>query len=422
MTFQEDRFKVFQHNYKTLLNNFPIKKEYLSWRNSSFYPNITAADDIYKQTINYLGELTPARKIHLGRAHKTGGTKICRAPSNLLAILWLLQYSIYDENTLQYMIKFFATDTFKNNSKFVKPDWIRQFILNPVIDVIDLLSDNKSDFYIAADSYIKSRKHQGAKFTDFVTYTLTTTLVQLLLKFGDNPLFRTKNDNTIAINKFLRDNIKTLGQGENKTNDITYHCTTLYELFFTALPALFEGNAKEHGNIIFKNFMPANELGTSFFHKTGSVTDFSLVLPMADQGKIKGVILPEYFQGILDGKVSIQDLLCKSTSQADEETKKHQKRSGDDNTPKKGGKQEATKQTVKTKKPRAVTEKVTVVIDEEDFQETKTTVTEQIIEITTMLTDQEDRKKDIITALKCIEVKTNDLFRKFEDAYKKKKK
>ncbi len=143
MSFQEERFQVFQHNYKILLNNFPIKKEYISWRNSSFHPNITAADEIYEQTINYLEELTPARKIHFGRAHKTGGSKICRAPSNLLAILWFLQYSIYDEITLQNMIKFFATDTFKNNSKFVRPDWIRQFILNPVIDVIDLLSDNK---------------------------------------------------------------------------------------------------------------------------------------------------------------------------------------------------------------------------------------------------------------------------------------
>ncbi len=242
------------------------------------------------------------------------------------------------------MIKFFATDTFKNNSKFVKPDWIRQFILNPVINVINLLSDNKSDFYIAADSYIRSRKHQGAKFTDFVTYTLTTTLIQILLKFGDNPLFRTKNENTIGINKFLRDNFKTLEQGENKTNNITYHCTTLYELFFTALPALFEGNAKEHSNMIFNNFMPANDLGTSFFHKHSSITDFSLQLPMKDQGEIKDVILPDYFQGILDGKVSIQDLLGKSTLQADEETKKHQKRSENDNTPKKGGKQEATKQ------------------------------------------------------------------------------
>ena len=143
---------------------------------------------------------------------------------------------------------------------------------------------------------------------------------------------------------------------------------------------------------------------------------------MKDQGEIKSVILSDYFQGILDGKVSIQDLLCKSTSQADEETKKHQKRSESDNTQKKGGKQEATKQTEKHKKPRAVTEKVTVVIDEEHFKETKETVSEQIIEIMTMLTNQEDRKKDIITALKCIEVKTNDLFRKFEDAYKKKKK
>jgi hypothetical protein len=65
---------------------------------------------------------------------------------------------------------------------------------------------------------------------------------------------------------------------------------------------------------------------------------------------------------------------------------------------------------------------VTVVIDEKSFKETKETVSEQIIEIMTMLTNHEDRKKDIITALKCIEVKANDLFRKFEDAYKKKKK
>jgi hypothetical protein len=61
-----------------------------------------------------------------------------------------------------------------------------------------------------------------------------------------------------------------------------------------------------------------------------------------------------------------------------------------------------------------------VVIDEENFKETEETVSEQIIEIMTMLTNREDRKKDIIMALKSIEVKTNDLFRKFEDAYKKK--
>lgn len=422
MSFQEERFKVFEHNYKTLLNNFPIKKEYISWRNSSFYPNITATDDIYKQTINYLQELTPARKIHLGRAHKTGGTKICRAPSNLLAILWLLQYSIYENDTLQKMIKFFATDTFKNNSKFVKPDWIRQFILCPVIDVIDLLSDNKSDFYIATNLYIRSSKHQDAKFKEFVTYTLTALLIKTLLTFGDNPLFRTKNENTIGINKYLRQNIRTLAQGEIKSNDIMHHCTTLYELFFTALPALFEGNAKQHSKIIFNNFMPASDLGTTFFHKYSTIINFTLELPMKEQGKVKAVTLPNYFQGILDGKVSIQDLLGDGTLKANEETKKHQKRSENDDTPKKGEKQEASKQTEKPKKTRAVTEKVTVVIDEENFKETKQTVSEKLIDIVTMLTNREDNSKDIIMALKCVEQKTSDLFRKFEDAYKKKKK
>ncbi len=247
-------------------------------------------------------------------------------------------------------------------------------------------------------------------------------MIKILLIFGDNPLFRTKNENTIGINKFLRDNIKTLEQGENKSNDIIHHCTTLYELFFTALPALFEGNAKQHSKIIFSNFMPASDLGTSFFHKYSSITNFSLLLPMKEQEKVKDVTLPDYFQGILDGKVSIHDLLGESTLQADEETKIHHKRLENDNTPKKGGKQEATKQTVKTKKPRAVTEKVTVVIDEENFKETKQTVSEQIIEIMTMLTNREDKSKDIIMALKCIEDKTTDLFCKFEDAYKKKKK
>ncbi len=149
------------------------------------------------------------------------------------------------------MIKFFATDTFKNNSKFVKPDWIRQFILSPVIDVIDLLSDNKSDFYIAANLYIRSHKHQAAKFTDFVTYALTAILINIPLMFGGNPLFRTKNENTIGINKFLRENIKTLEQGEIKSNDIMHHCTTLYELFLQH----YQPCLKEMQNNIAKSYL-----------------------------------------------------------------------------------------------------------------------------------------------------------------------
>ncbi len=71
--------------------------------------------------------------------------------------------------------------------------------------------------------------------------------------------------------------------------------------------------------------MPANDLGTSLFYKHSSITDFSLQLPMKDQGEIKSIILPDYFQGILDGKVSIQDLLGKSTLQALRNIKKGQK-------------------------------------------------------------------------------------------------
>ena len=55
LSFQEERFKVFQHNYKTLLNNFPIKKEYISWRNSSFYPYITAADVVFAAVLFSFG-------------------------------------------------------------------------------------------------------------------------------------------------------------------------------------------------------------------------------------------------------------------------------------------------------------------------------------------------------------------------------
>jgi hypothetical protein len=115
---------VFEHNYTSLLTNFPIKKEYLKWKNTAFYANLTAEDDIYKRTIGYLQEITARSAIHLGRRHKSGATKICRAPSNLLALLWLLQYSIYDQGSLDDMITFFTADTFKTDSKFVNPDWI----------------------------------------------------------------------------------------------------------------------------------------------------------------------------------------------------------------------------------------------------------------------------------------------------------
>lgn len=436
--FQDDRFVIFEHNYKSLLSNFPIKKEYIKWRNTSYYPNLTSEEDIFNQTMFYLQELTPKKSIHLGRRHKSGTTKICRAPSNLLAILWLLQYSIYDTESLEQMITFFAPDTFKTNSKFANPDWLRQYILCPVVDVIDLLS-NKTNLSMAADSYMTSRKHQFTKFTDFITYTLTTTMISILLKFGDRPLFHHKNINTMGIGDYLRNNVKNLARSEYKTKDIMQHCKSVYELFFTALPGLLEKNAEQHGDLIFRNFRPKTELGVTFFHKLSQIDEFVLHLPMKKEDKYESVTLHDYFQGILNGQISIEDLKNESPSLAKEaslttgspsaviqgeknSSQTHTEIAEFDFIEEEEKKESAKAKSDKPKKPRSVTEKVTVIIDEDTFYDTKETVDNQLLEIATMMSNREANSKEIITALKLVEKKTGDLFRKFEDAYKKKKK
>jgi hypothetical protein len=171
------------------------------------------------------------------------------------------------------MIIFFTTDTFQNNSKFVNPDWIRQFILCPVTDTIELLSVDNSNFNEAAGFFIKSRKLQANKFREFVTYTLTTSLVKIALKSGDNPLFHQKNKNTVEIRKFLQANAKLL---LNKEKQKISRTTVLQFMnyFFTALPGLFENNAAEHRELIFKRFWRAEDLGTTVFHKKLTMAEF----------------------------------------------------------------------------------------------------------------------------------------------------
>lgn len=195
--------------------------------------------------------------------------------------------------------------TFRNDSEFVNPDWLRQYILCLVADVIDFQS-SKIDFDKAVDFYMSSRKHQATKFTDFLTNTLTTTLIMILLKFGDNPLLHQKNENTMGIREFPQSNSTNLAKGGIKMKDIMHHCTTVYELCFTALPGLFEKNSKQHKDLNFHNFLPATELGKTIFHKKSTIKDFCFQLPMKKHNKFESVMLTDYFQGILDGQISIK--------------------------------------------------------------------------------------------------------------------
>jgi hypothetical protein len=76
----------------------------------------------------------------------------------------------------------------------------------------------------------------------------------------------------------------------------------------------------------------------------------------------------------------------------------------------------------KPKKSKTVTDKVTIVINEEEFTDTKDTVEDMLTSITQQVAKKEDNSDSIIKAIKTVEKLTGALFQKFADAYKKKKK
>lgn len=121
------------------------------------------------------------------------------------------------------------------------------YILYPVTHIAykQLDNDKLPVSAIVLANYVKDAKKQPQKIIGIVTYTLTSTFIEILLKYRLDAIFKVKNDNTMAISAFLSQD------KQSSPNNKIIRVTSLYELYFAAIPGIIDRNVEEHWELDF---------------------------------------------------------------------------------------------------------------------------------------------------------------------------
>ncbi len=125
------------------------------------------------------------------------------------------------------------------------PVWIVHYIIHPIMTIEwTLLSKEGSKTYeIYEKFYCKHLQYTHSQTKESVIYSLASIFIMILLENGEEPLLIGSNKNIQDISEYLR-----------KTETKLFR-TTLYTVFFQALPHLIENNIEQHYEKIFKNFV-----------------------------------------------------------------------------------------------------------------------------------------------------------------------
>jgi hypothetical protein len=103
------------------------------------------------------------------------------------------------------------------------------------------LFDNKESktYDLYEENYCKHLQYTHSRTKESIIYSLVATFIEILLDNGENPLMIGSNKNTQEISQYLR------------TTETKSCNTTLYTVFFQALPHLIENNVENYHQIIF---------------------------------------------------------------------------------------------------------------------------------------------------------------------------
>jgi hypothetical protein len=137
----------------------------MSWAKGKYYNKISTLEDYLIKTSHALKEMGPKQCMHYGWNHETTTSKVNKAPSKLLTILWLLRYAIHDSISLDIFIKFLEPDRFSLTTKgvttecsFLQVEFFHDYILTPITDiVIHMIEDKKGNIQnILLQHYIQA--------------------------------------------------------------------------------------------------------------------------------------------------------------------------------------------------------------------------------------------------------------------------
>jgi hypothetical protein len=283
-----------------------------------------ANDEQYHADVSgALKTLGPTAIMHYGSQHHSTQTKVCKAPNLLLTVLWILRYTIHDEQSHENLVKMLAPDTYHpppgmNECMFQTAEFFYEYILVPVTDItIHMLKDEKSTELksIIQKYFVLKPEIHWPKLKEFVIYGLASTFIDIIIKNGQNPDFTVSNDNTMEIKEFLDKNI----DANNSDKTSFFKSTNLYQLFFSALPHLIERHVKEDWQYIMKNFKWSTEQSATHFGPDTSLKNFVFNLPIKKDkdGPYISVTLLDYFDSIRSGYVTFKELVGNQKSKDD---------------------------------------------------------------------------------------------------------
>ena len=320
-SYAEKRIKVYEHDWTILLEHEPIKHLIMSWAKGKYYNKISTLEDYLIKTSHALKEMGPKQCMHYGWNHETTTSKVNKAPSKLLTILWLLRYAIHDSISLDIFIKFLEPDRFSPTTKgvttecsFLQVEFFHDYILTPITDiVIHMIEDKKGNIQnILLQHYILQKGVHWPKLSEFMMYALASSFIDIIMTNGSEPNFTTNNPSTQEIKRFLN---KNAAEKEPSYSNIL-RATNLYELFFAALPNLLQSNIQTHWQIIFNNFIPKKHQQATAFVNNATMENFLIQLPLKiDDTKYKPVSLKDYFEAIRSGKVELTTIIGEKTKQ-----------------------------------------------------------------------------------------------------------
>jgi len=151
-----------------------------------------------------------AKQLHMGVRHQAC-SKSFKLPEQLLALLWLLRYTIHDSESFDRLCHFFYPDKLKAvevqvEQEIFDPLWIVHYIIYPIMSIEYFLFDKKDSktFDIYKKFYCKHQQYTHSRTKESIIYSLASIFIEILLENGENPDMITSNKNTQDISQYLR--------------------------------------------------------------------------------------------------------------------------------------------------------------------------------------------------------------------------
>jgi hypothetical protein len=250
-----------------------------------------------------------AKQLHMGVRHQACSKSI-KLPEQLLALLWLLRYTVHDNESFDRLCHFFSPDKIKAvevqvEQEIFDPLWIVHYIIYPIMSIEYFLFDKKESktFDIYKKFYCKHQQYTHSRTKESIIYSLASIFIEILLENGENPDMITSNKNIQDISQYLRKSESSLFK------------ITLYTLFFQALPHIIENNVELYHHIIFQNFVKKEDFLTQRkWPETTTWKNFELLLAIKKDGssEVEAVTIKEYFKAIRTGNIALSTLTQKA--------------------------------------------------------------------------------------------------------------